>query len=137
MSDALINTEIKIAESKGKFGGVRKITTKAKAPKVKKAKAKNVAKAKKPAKVKTAKTKAPKPGVIDAIIAVLKEPDGISLADLSTKIAKKFPDRDPAGLAKTCRAQIQRLPTPKEKGGRGIKVKKVKQEGTRVKLYLI
>ena len=59
------------------------------------------------------------------------------MLDLTAKVAKRFGDRDPAGLAKTCRAQLQRLPQPKEAGGRGIKVKKVRQEGTRVKLYMI
>jgi|HubBroStandDraft_6_1064221.scaffolds.fasta_scaffold931089_1 hypothetical protein len=135
---ALINTETKTVERKGKYGGVRSITTKQKAPKarkVKKIKATRVLKAK-PKKV--AKVAVPKkPGVIDAIVEVLRTEGGISLADLSTKIAKKFPDRNADGLAKTCRVQLQRLPLPKEDGGRGIKVKRVKQEGTNAKLYLI
>lgn len=125
---------------------VRSIKSVFKAPKVKKAKVKKARKpATKPAAKLAKSTTAKGPakgtikgeGVIDTIIAVLKAEGGISLVDLTAKIAKKFPQRDAAGLFKTCRAQIQRLPQPKEAGGRGIKVKKVKQEGTRVKLYLI
>jgi hypothetical protein len=131
MTDELLPVKTKIV--KRAKGDVRSITTKFKAPKPKKTAKKKVAKAK-PAKAAAPK----KPGVIDAIVEVLRaSEDGISLVDLTAKIAKKFPQRDPAGLAKTCRAQLQRLPLPVKDGGRGIKVKKVTQEGTRVKLYLI
>jgi hypothetical protein len=137
----LVPTKTKIVESKA--GRVRRITTKYKAPKKgKKIKATRVLKTTpKKTAAKPAKAKAPKAtkgvGVIDTIVELLRTEGGISLVDLTAKVAKRFGDRDPASLAKTCRAQLQRLPQPKEQGGRGIKVKKVKQEGTRVKLYLI
>jgi hypothetical protein len=93
-----------------------KITTTWKADKAKKAK---VAKA---------------PGVIDTIVAVLKDGGG-SLETIVAKVQKKFPDRKADGLAKTCRVQMNRLSKSKEEGGRSLKVKREKQEGTRGLLY--
>ena len=51
------------------------------------------------------------------------------------KVQKKFPDRKADGLAKTCRVQMNRLSKSKEEGGRSLKVKREKQEGTRGLLY--
>jgi hypothetical protein len=81
--------------------------------------------------VKAKKAKVAKaPGVIDVIVALLKDGGG-TIEALSTKLAKKFPDRKAEGLSATIRVQMNRLPKGKDEGGRGLKVKKDRAEGER------
>jgi hypothetical protein len=94
-------------------------------------------KAKKAAKAKTPKVAKPKaPGVIDTIIAVLKDGGG-TITEITAKVAKKFPDRKAEQLASTVRAQMNRLNLPVEDGGRNLKVKKARAEGERQVNYTL
>jgi hypothetical protein len=101
-----------------------------------KPKAKKTAKPKKHKGLKSAKPpKGPKgPGVIDTIVAILQAGGG-TLQAITAKVQKKFPDRKGAGIAKTCRVQMNRLPRSKKEGGRALNLKRAKQEGTRGLLY--
>lgn len=95
--------------------------------------------AKKAKTAKTAKTpKAPKekkgPGVIDTIVTLL-EGKGGTIADLAEKLASKFPDKDADGLKSTLKIQVNRLSKPKTEGGRGLKIKREKMEGTNELFY--
>lgn len=109
--------------------------------KEKKTMAKN-AKVAKSAPKKAPKAKAPKvqkekkPGVIDTIVTVLQSGKNTASA-IAEKVAKKFPDRDPEGIAATVKIQVTRLAKAEGEGGRGLKIKREKQEGTNELIYYI
>ena len=46
-----------------------------------------------------------KPGVIATIIETISRPTGASMDELITILTKRFPDRKPASMAKTCSIQ--------------------------------
>lgn len=105
--------------------------TMAKSAKVAKSNPKKAPKAKAP---KAPKEK--KPGVIDTIVDVLKSGKNTAAA-IAEKVAKKFPDRDPEGIAATVKIQVTRLAKAEGEGGRGLKIKREKQEGTNELIYFI
>lgn len=70
-----------------------------------------------------------KPGVIDAIVDILSNGGG-TIAKMAEKLAKKFPDRDAAGLLSTLKIQVNRLSKSKDEGGRNLKIKRDKVEGS-------
>lgn len=92
------------------------------------AKTKTAAKAKKAPKVKADK----KPGVIDTIVAVLKDGGG-TIKEIAAKVAKKFPDREADGILATTKIQMNRL----QGEPRNLKIKATAQEGTNEKTYKI
>ena len=101
---------------------------------------KKAAVAKSKGKKAAKKTAAPKkdkaPGVIDRIVEVLQSGKNTA-AQIAEKVAKRFPDREPEGIAATVKIQVTRLSKPKGEGGRGLKIKRDKQEGTNELLYSI
>jgi hypothetical protein len=77
-----------------------------------KIKTKSAKAAKKPTTAKAKAGKPPKgPGVIDTIVEVLKASGG-TVAEITGKVAKKFPDRKTEQLTSTVRAQMNRLKLP-------------------------
>lgn len=76
------------------------------------------------------------PGVIDTIVTLLQGGGG-TIEDIAAKLAKKFPDRKLDGLTATTKIQMSRLQTPKNAGGRGLKIKRDKTEGSNALVYRI
>lgn len=98
---------------------------------------KKAAKAKKTTTKKPAGEKKPKgPGVIDTIVDVLQNKGG-TVEQITEKVAKKFPDKAVDGIKATVKIQVNRLSKPKAEGGRGLKVKREKIEGTNELHYFI
>lgn len=100
---------------------------------------KNMAKKAKVAKAKKApkatKEKVNKgPGVIDTIVTVLQAGGG-SVQAIAEKVVKKLPDREVEKVLATVKIQMTRLMKPKADGGRALKIKREKQEGTNELLY--
>lgn len=91
-------------------------------------------KGKKAAKKAATPKKDRAPGVIDRIVEVLGSGKNTA-AQIAEKVAKRFPDREPEGIAATVKIQVTRLSKPKGEGGRGLKIKREKQEGTNELLY--
>jgi len=83
------------------------------------------------------KDKAPKgPGVIDTIVDVLKNGGG-TITEIAAKVHKQFKDRELDGITATVKIQVNRLMLPKEKGGRNLKIKRERTEGSNVLVYKI
>lgn len=77
-----------------------------------------------------------KPGVIDTIATVLQDGGG-TVEQIAAKVAKKFPDRNVESITSTVKIQVSRLARPKDQGGRSLKVKDEKLEGTNEKKYWV
>lgn len=81
---------------------------------------------KKEKKAKTPKEKkprAPKNGVISAILAAMQQDGGASAQEILTELKKLFPERGD-GMLTTIRIQVSRLPERC-----GFELKKTKEEG--------
>ena len=93
--------------------------------------------AKKTTTKKPAGEKKPKgPGVIDTIVDVLQNKGG-TVEQITEKVAKKFPDKSADGIKATVKIQVNRLSKSKDEGGRGLKIKREKVEGSNELHYYI
>lgn len=93
----------------------------------------NMATKKKAAKKQATTTANKGPGVIDTIVSVLAA-GTYTAQEIADKVATKT-GRKADKVLSTVKIQMTRLTQPKKDGGRGLKIKRIKQEGTNVLKY--
>lgn len=67
-----------------------------------------------------------KPGIISCVVELMSRPEGASQAEIHAELVKRFPDREAAGMLKTCKIQSRKLCTSVEENPkRGLVFKAV------------